>query len=316
VIYQNRGFFPDPFFKAIYMFHMPLFVAVAGYLSYGGIVRTKSQVKYVLRRSTALLLPIISWTIIEHSCRYFLLDQSVNSNILFGYTGLDRLWFLWILMESIAFTVIASRFRQYQPLVLALIFVSLLFLPDKSHIYLLKYVFPFFVAGFYCAELELAGKVKGNEWQLLGVLAVASVVCFVIWDKHSYIYVSMMSLTGSNLFNVGFRWVAGVVVSLFFVLLLWKSQEFFPTVVRKKLEQAGRGSIYVYIIQTYVFIFLFSLAQKFAAPVTNRLLALITAIGVGTTVMLCSLWLGELLSGSRISARVLFGRKNKISMIE
>lgn len=41
VTYHNLDFWGDPFFKAIYMFHMPLFMAIAGYLSHPGIIKSK-----------------------------------------------------------------------------------------------------------------------------------------------------------------------------------------------------------------------------------------------------------------------------------
>ena len=308
VIYENRGFFPDPFFKAIYMFHMPLFVAVAGYLSHRGITTAKSKFGYVLRRSIALVIPIFSWTIIEHSYRYFLLDQSISVNILFGYTGLDRLWFLWILIESIAVTMAATMFGRYRPLILAISFAAMLLLPDKSHLYLLKYVFPFFVVGFYSAEFDFIGKLATKSRWLLPILAVASIGSFLLWNEQTYIYVSMMALTGANLLTICFRWFAGIIVSAFFVLLLWKTRGLIPGQIRKSLEQAGRGSIYVYILQTYVFIFLFFVVERYFEPMTSRLVVVPVAVSIGYAVMLFCLFAGELLAKRKFLALILFGR--------
>ncbi len=310
VIHADKGFFPDPFFKAIYMFHMPLFVAVAGYLSHRGITAAQSKFQYVLRRSTALILPIVSWTVIEHSYRYFFLNQPLSLSVIFGYTGLDRLWFLWILIESIAVTAVAVMFGRYQLLVLMLFFAAMLLLPDKSHLYLLKYVFPFFVIGFYTAQFDLTGMLAGRIRFLLPVLALASVLSFLVWNERTYIYVSMMSLTGGNLATICFRWLAGIIVSAFFVLLLWTGRAFIPELIRKNLEHAGRGSIYVYIIQSYVFIVLLFIVERYFGPVTNRLLSVPVAIGVGYAAMLFSLFAGELLAGKRVPARLLFGRSS------
>ena len=45
VIYHNHDFWEDPIFKAIYLFHMPLFMAVAGYLSFQGIAQATDLIR-------------------------------------------------------------------------------------------------------------------------------------------------------------------------------------------------------------------------------------------------------------------------------
>jgi fucose 4-O-acetylase-like acetyltransferase len=44
VVYNGKGFFQDQIFKAIYMFHMPLFMAVSGFLSFYSIQKSTFSV--------------------------------------------------------------------------------------------------------------------------------------------------------------------------------------------------------------------------------------------------------------------------------
>ena len=41
LVHQGQGFWSDPMLKAIYMFHMPLFMGVSGYVSYRGLQGVK-----------------------------------------------------------------------------------------------------------------------------------------------------------------------------------------------------------------------------------------------------------------------------------
>lgn len=65
VAYQDKGFWQDPIFKAIYIFHMPLFMAIAGYLSYRGIAGSTNLSLHIKSRAISYLLPIFSWAIIS-----------------------------------------------------------------------------------------------------------------------------------------------------------------------------------------------------------------------------------------------------------
>ncbi len=308
VVHQNSGFFYDPLFKAIYMFHMPLFMAVAGYLSYSGITRTNGGIAYVSRRVIALLIPIFVWTLIEHSWRHFLLGKPVTVAVIMGYTGLDRLWFLWVLIESIVLMAVAVKCGRYRIIVLFMFFAGMFYLPDTSHFYLLKYVYPFFLAGYFCAGIDFPRVFHVNIAWIVLPLGVASIICFLIWNQQTYIYISQMALTRENVGNILFRWLAGVIVSLFFLFFLFFVHRFLSGNVKKLLIWAGQDSIYIYIFQTYVFIFLFSMAARFFDPVTNRPLGTLLSITIGCVVTLFCLGAGRLVAKRRVVDMVLFGK--------
>lgn len=63
VAYNNQwevgGFFEDPVFKAIYIFHMPLFIAISGFISFSSIHKTTLW-DIIKKRFFNLILPIIS----------------------------------------------------------------------------------------------------------------------------------------------------------------------------------------------------------------------------------------------------------------
>jgi len=61
--YQDARFGAVPIFRLIYIFHMPLFMAVSGYVGFGAIQRMAVPV-YASRRIRQVLAPILGWAIV------------------------------------------------------------------------------------------------------------------------------------------------------------------------------------------------------------------------------------------------------------
>lgn len=69
VICRSVGFYQNPLFKAIYLFHMPLFMALAGYVAFGSLNRTPPG-KFVFRRVINLVLPVFSWSVLAYAALF------------------------------------------------------------------------------------------------------------------------------------------------------------------------------------------------------------------------------------------------------
>lgn len=70
----DKLYFDDWVFKAIYSFHMPLFMLVSGYLFYGSVSRHSTK-HIVKTRFTSLLVPIIIWNTLDMTINSFLLSD-------------------------------------------------------------------------------------------------------------------------------------------------------------------------------------------------------------------------------------------------
>lgn len=310
LIHQNEEFWQDPLFKAIYMFHMPLFMAVAGFLSFHGISAAPSLAQYVTRRSFSYLLPIFTWAVGEEVVKFIVAGHPSFGNlpVAIVHKGLSSLWFLWALVGSIILTSIAHRAEKYRVFAFAGLFALLLALPDKNPIFYFKYTFPFFVGGFYCAtiNLRLLGPAQLKFYTFL--LTVGSWACYSMWEKNTFIYVTKMELTYDNIFNIGLRWLSGGIVSVWFLLALFYVSSTLPERVKKVLAVAGRGSIYVYILQTYAILLLFRIAKLLAEPVSSLLVGGFLSVVIGYIVMIICLLAGTIISKNKYGALVLFGR--------
>jgi fucose 4-O-acetylase-like acetyltransferase len=315
VAYQGRDFWQDPLFKAIYIFHMPLFMAIAGYVSFRGITGTTQPVAYMKDRAISYLMPIFSWAALFQVTVFLLSDHASLKNLPFAIAreAFTYLWFIWVLLGSICLTVIAQVTGKYRVIVLLLLFLTSLTLPEKGHLYLFHYTFPFFVAGFFIATFDFSNINKNLLKHLMVVLAVVSCLCFFVWEKDTYIYVTKMSLSRENLPNVAFRWLAGSIVSAFVMLFLFS----LSSVTSKRLKGifilAGQDSIYIYILQEYAFRLIEKLSthHQFVEPAVHVLIKDAIAIIIGSVVAYFCWCAGRLLAREKNVARILFGKVHK-----
>jgi len=311
IVNLNSDFWGDPLFKAIYTFHMPLFMAVAGYLSFRGITNASKVQKYIVHRSTSLLIPIFVWAALEQVARSSLVgDPSIQElpiSILEG--GYHSLWFLWALLGSIAITAVAHAAGNYRATILIILFTFTFFLPDTSPIYLFKYTFPFFVIGFYATRIDFHTYTNKKINILTIIFLLASIICILLWQDNTYIYVTKMTLSYDNIFNIIFRWIAGIVISIFIVLLLFRIKHIFPEKLNNVLILAGKNSIYIYIIQTYAFLIIDKLSQKLLHPINNVIIGDLLSIIIGIVITYFCLFAGMIMSKNKYCDKYLFGRK-------
>jgi len=252
VIYGNEGFYADPIFKAVYIFHMPLFMALAGYVAFVSLNRAALGL-FVQRRIVNLLLPIFCWSVpaflllvamhpardIMGACRAFL-------DLFFG-----SLWFLWALFEASVLVALAKRFRGDN---FAVAIVSSLLawwlVPDFGKLYLSKFMLPFFWAGY------LAGK-HPEVWQKISrqkiVLVLAGsgyVAAYCYWHELTYVYVSKMPFSQALAGVILFRFAAGFLGSVSALWIFWRLFQWSasPLIIR-----FGQRSLYLYILQCYLF---------------------------------------------------------------
>lgn len=142
-------------FKAIYSFHMPLFIAVSGYLAFG---RIEARLPTLARNKAAhLVIPFLAWHFITYLMSALHVGQL--SNPLDWYFQLlvspdNGLWFLWVLFLCFVVAGIVThlpcRFRDSALLGSALLLYVANYQPGGLP--LLRWLYPFFVAGYLYAK--------------------------------------------------------------------------------------------------------------------------------------------------------------------
>jgi fucose 4-O-acetylase-like acetyltransferase len=313
VAYQGAAFWSDPLFKAIYMFHMPLFMAVSAYVAHRGVVETPT-IRFIFTRAFSLLVPIIVWSTLFQLAltamsanRHF---DALSEAILHEIT--DSLWFLWALLGGLMLTAIAHSFGRYSlPVSIAMLFMVML-LPDSGNVYLFQYTFPFFLLGYYAAAHHLRAP-SGRTLAVVTLLSgIGAAVCFVLWREPTYIYVTRMTLSPENLPNIALRFVAGGVASVFALCVLAYAFPRSGSLLRNLLITAGKGSIYIYILSGYVTLVMLAVVKRYFAPATSEWNAAVIGLTVGCAVTAFCWYAGDRLASNPVLACFLFGRAYRV----
>lgn len=273
-------YFYDKLYQFIYSFHMPLFMAVSGYLCWGSIQNARTRTEWIAllkRRSIRLLAPVFLWTaadtirsLIATSQEQSALFQPVAFLLSFFRNTLNNLWFLWAVFWC--FLIVSlMHFLFHDSVILYMIgFMIMFFIPDGMNLGAYKYVLPFFITAFY-----LRGYMDRHEcrlirepkfWQVL-LTGFIFLLLFIFFDENSMIYLSGYKLIGKDVLRqLGidfYRTLIGFAGTLFFTLL-WQY------ILRKKkncgfriLTVLGKNSMGIYILSGYL---LLLIVRRLALP--------------------------------------------------
>ncbi|RZK23150.1 MAG: acyltransferase [Hymenobacter sp.] len=245
--------FINPVFIAIYSFHMPLFMAVSGYLFF------QSQAKRPLRqllqaKVKQVLVPLLAWAVIimvvdnrgviQHQPR--LLPEVLT---LTSYSN-EVVWTLWFLWASFICSVVAAvvnkKLGDSAWSYLGVIIVVLL-LPNAHYFFYIKYMLPYFFAGYlyhkYASRLQLVRQVAVYlsflGWPLL----------LLAWQREDYIYFSgptFSLLDPHSLLIIGYRYLIGAFGVIIFTVLVHKLLVAAPA--RRVAAWLGTYSLGIYVL--------------------------------------------------------------------
>ncbi len=248
-------YYRDPLFKAIYTFHMVLFMAVSGYVSFRAIARTDLR-HCVGRRFRQVIIPALCWPLLYLVARFLIFVWQTNT-LAGGWHAFRQFlvyykpgfWFLWAVFFS---TVVVSGLKQFRLdrlELFAVTSVALLFAPEGAYLYLIKYTFPFFCLGYALAKGDQIRLPATLPWPALAVLMAASLGGYLLWTTDTYVYTTRMWPTPANWSNIALRYLAGAVISALFTLLLFR---IYQRIKSARLSAWGRQSLDIYLLQTYL----------------------------------------------------------------
>ena len=292
--------------RFIYSFHMPLFMAVAGYLSYFSLQKHGTK-KYICQRWARLFPPIVLWGIgvfIFHCIKKHL---SVFSWEIVRYL-LICFWFLWSLLFSGTVVACAVHWRRpVRVLLYVFLIVLSLFSPDGYIWALHKFMFPCFLIGFYTAKYQLYDRLKSLQYTVIGMLLWVAFIPF--FQKNEYIYTSGFSLISSKLpmdvqFSIDiFRYVIAGVASISVVgicNLIIKPASVQP--LTRFLSYCGKNSLAIYILSTYQFVYVLTyLTKKLSHNFFINVVETLIILGI------CIL-IQRILTKSKLLSRLIIGK--------
>ena len=300
--------------KFIYSFHMPLFMAISGYL-FAFSLSKYGPVEVCKRRIIKLIKPIMLWALFLTALNVHgggTLVKSVRTYVKFVLTDF---WFLWAVLVCSAGAAILNTIIERQRndclkiVLIILLALSFLVIPEKFNLQMYKYMFPFFVLGFQTAKNEV------RISKLVGVVSTAFwILLLLFYKKEAYIYTTGISLIGKAnamrqfLIDV-YRYAIGAFGTIA-VAFLWRRVYNFLErneyglwrYIKKITEYLGEKSIVLYILSTYLFEYVVPFITK--AFSLNYLLTVLETVLV---IVIC-LGVGELIGRKEIVAEWVLGQ--------
>lgn len=284
-------------YQFIYSFHMPFFMLITGYFAGYGFIKAANisdKLRLFGKRAVSCLVPVFVMTGLDCIRLYFeakaqgtgLPYSSVGDFFKMAY---NSLWFLWAVVICYGVVLLVNILFRDNLIVYFLIYLSLFIIPDRYNFHVYKYIFPFFVLGYFYKRFE--GKIRPVYEErkpfCLFVFSAIFAVLVCLFNDKMFIYKSGYVITNAVWYKMVavdvYRLLVGLAGSLFFMMLL--EQIFGGTINRlsnldsakegkatkpgvagvtvKVLAALGRESMGIYIIQGYIILMFL---RKYADP--------------------------------------------------
>ena len=253
VLYNGSDrFWADPVFKLIYIFHMPLFMGVSGYLA-GCSLGRHSLVAHIRKKSLQLILPMAFWCLL--GALPALLDGASTGRFGRLWIGsfLGNYWFLWAVLFSYALTRAALYVPLKPEISLGAISLLLILLPVQSTIYgMTAYLFPFFATGYLT---HVRGyRIQPTMPRVMLLLALA-VPIYLLWSRQTYIYNNRLRFGSlAEALDIGLMFLGGAVFCLLAIWLLrWAATAMEGLPGTGQLFRLGKVTLQIYLVQDVYF---------------------------------------------------------------
>ncbi len=257
VAYSDIDFFENIVFKAIYSFHMPLFMLISGYLFFYSFIKRGFK-ELLVYKTQALIQPIVFCTLLNCIITTLLIDDTpgILDNIFDGswLNSITSLWFLWsILAASLAMAVAGKVHNNILVQILVLIaFVPIISLLPNADMILFMY--PYFIVGFYFAKFKEKLMPIANKLKYLSLPAFPILICF--FEKKHYIYTTGLFFDRSCSFVDmipihAFRLLIGFVGSFFVLTILRMIYQLIAVYWQKAYLFRGLSILGKYSLQIY-----------------------------------------------------------------
>lgn len=191
---DSQLFFDDIVFRAIYSFHMPLFMMISGYLFYSS--NKKDFKPLMISKLRAIGIPLLVFTLLMNVVWYIpLLINGKVLEIFSQYLGTlvfkMNMWFLLsLLLNMVAVAVITRVFKRIraQYIGMCILFMISFFIPDGLILAVHKFMFPFFCIGYVLNQNQIPLFTYSQRTICLVILTVLSLGAIWWFDKETSIY--------------------------------------------------------------------------------------------------------------------------------
>lgn len=246
-LYSNTDFWEDPIFKLIYMFHMPVFVYISGYLA---PFDSKFSLRVLFNRLSRLLLPLLCWMLLYIGLKSFFITHDLPSFYMFISIISSSLWYLWVLgAVTIIFFIVQIGTRIAGIIIFIFSWLVIWSLHGVWFFSEILYLLPFFVLGAASARLKLHLKIATTS-KLFWFPVIA--ICAALYENYdSTIYIYTSKHIPFDFYSYAYRMLSGVFIGTLFVgLCFWLHTN--QSKLGKMLGGLGKHTLSIYVLSSFI----------------------------------------------------------------
>ncbi|MDB1941241.1 acyltransferase family protein, partial [Clostridium tertium] len=252
----------------IYIFHMPLFIFISGYLS-------KNFYKMKRKAIRNLLIPYIIFNMIWYTAVYIGTRRAMFSVL---YPG----WTLWYLLSLFFWRITLKYLIKFKHILLLSFIAGVLvgLIPSIGSILSISrtIVFlPFFLLGYYTTEEHLE-KIKSfkSEYAITGILVFLLIAIYIVKNDlfnykflyNSYSYNALeVSLFEGTIFRI-FLYFGAIIFSICVINLVPRKEQFFSKI--------GKATMNIYVFHIYLVMLVYFFIPKWNIGLLQNILILIS----------------------------------------
>lgn len=265
----SQAFWDNHVFKFIYGFHMPLFILVSGYLSYGTCSR-KSTKDILVDKSIAILIPIVSFTVINMIVTHYNDISGLLSLEQWCYTYLNLLWYLWIYLICSILVSFIHKLDNIPAISFSILLsLSALFLPHRWIFHYLTWLFPIFMIGYFANRLKMMDHIKKHSIVLFTATACIYLFLIGFYTKDCFIYTTGTTILRNgaidfNQLNIDiYREIIGILGTMMVLSGVAFAERYLSNRV---VVWMGMSSLGIYCFQDLSFRIYFHLSRYLSQP--------------------------------------------------
>jgi fucose 4-O-acetylase-like acetyltransferase len=316
VQYNMPGRFDDSLiFRVIYSYHMPFFIFLSGFVSFGTFDGSKAK---LLKRFKSLIIPFWCWFLISYAFTWVMFYLKGGSQPDFFKAIIDvlkspdhGLWFLWVLFLNILVLYVSLKItRKYEEIALLAFFALINVLVPLTGFTLLGMgalmkLLLFFSVGYILNKH--ASKLK-TPMSVTGYLSLIIYPVLVVFWSRSAIPTFAEHITIAHPIKSIIIWLYNQAVPLTGILATYKLFDLivkYKFVFKDSLISLGRISLEIYSTHFYFFAFTYLIVT---IPLDFRILLTFIVTLTGTLliqwILKKSVWLSFLLYGKPLKQKI------------
>lgn len=340
---EGQDFYAHYIFKWIYIFHMSVFFFLSGCLLRLGLnpelgehsfenksqskdslqikLKSKSWLEIFLSRTMSLVLPYLSWTLVNLIILAFL-HQGVDFNnpletLTKAFFTDPLIWFLWTLWMCMSLILFCYAISKSYTVILALGLIILMGMIKPAYfakLYFIQWYFPFLVLGFFIPAYNktISPKLR-NCLIFLSVITLSIAAYF--WSKSDFIYIHQMNHEARGWLEIlminGYHYVLSVVG---IILIFQLAKKISSTRGAALLAKIGQMSLGIYLVQRLLVEGLYEkiyIRLGFYFDVNSFLFnVFILPVLTAMFLFICYLITSQFLNGFRLTRWLLLGHKS------